>query len=146
MLHTAYKKLYLTCFHGVKDAVSLQKQFKARYGTNDYFPLSAIHEARALLKSNIEINQQLKKACTKRIERIKEKIRKENKTLQNWQKKKEKHWMRYASGYGRSVENVIFRQDWICLHRLFWHCTDIKKFFPSFRLRMASIKIVSGIS
>ncbi|WP_026880992.1 hypothetical protein, partial [Dielma fastidiosa] len=47
MLHTAYKKLYLTCFHGVKDAVSLQKQFKARYGTNDYFPLSAIHEARA---------------------------------------------------------------------------------------------------
>ena len=89
MLHTAYKKLYLTCFHGFKEAVSLEKQLKARYGTNDYFPLSAIHEARALLKSNIEINQQLKKECTKRIERIKEKIRKENKTLQNWQKKKE---------------------------------------------------------
>ena len=49
MLHTAYKKLYLTCFHGVKYAVSLQKQLKTRYGTNDYFPLSAIHEARALL-------------------------------------------------------------------------------------------------
>ena len=89
MLHTAYKKLYLTCFYGVKDAVSLQKQLKARYGTNDYFPLSAIHEARALLKSNIETNQRLKKECTKRIERIKEKIRKENKTLQNWQKQKE---------------------------------------------------------
>ena len=29
---------------------------------------------------------------------------------------------------------------------LFGNCTDIKKFFPSFRLRMASIKIVSGIS
>ena len=68
MLHTAYKKLYLTCFHGVKDAASLQKQLKARYGTNDYFPLSAIHEARALLKSNIEINQRLKKECTIRIE------------------------------------------------------------------------------
>ena len=89
MLHTAYKKLYLTCFHGVKDAVSLQKQLKAKYGTNDYFPSSAIHEARALLKSNIEINQRLKKECTKRIERIKEKIRKDNKSLQNWQKQKE---------------------------------------------------------
>ena len=61
MLHTAYKKLYLTCFHGVKDAVSLQKQLKTRYGTNDYFPLSAIHEARALLKSDIETNQRDRK-------------------------------------------------------------------------------------
>ena len=68
MLHTAYKKLYLTCFHGVKDAVSLQKQLKVKYGMNDYFPLSAIHEARALLKSNIETNQRLKKECTIRIE------------------------------------------------------------------------------
>ena len=57
MLHTAYKKLYLTCFHGVKDAVSLQKQLKAKYGTNDYFPLSAIHEDRVLLKSKFETNQ-----------------------------------------------------------------------------------------
>ena len=77
------------------------------------------------------------------------KLERTNKRLwehQELAEKKEKHWMGYASGYGRSVENVIFRQDWICLHRLFWHCTDIKKFFPSFRLRMASIKIVSGIS
>ena len=77
------------------------------------------------------------------------KLERKNKRLwehQELAEKEEKHWMRYASGYGRSVENVIFRQDWICLHRLFWHCTDIKKFFPSFRLRMASIKIVSGIS
>ena len=67
-----------------------RNSLKARYGTNDYFPLSAIHEDRVLLKSKFETNQRQKKECTKRIERIKEKIRKENKTLQNWQKKKEK--------------------------------------------------------
>ena len=89
MLHTAYKKLDWTWFYGVKDEISLGKQLKAKYGTNDYFPLSAIHEARALLKSKFETNQRLKKACTKRIERIKEKIHKDNKSLQNWQKKKE---------------------------------------------------------
>ena len=68
MLHTAYKKLYLTCFHGFKETVSLEKQLKAKYGTNDYFPLSAIHEARALLKSKFETYQRLKKECTIRIE------------------------------------------------------------------------------
>ena len=68
MLHMAYKKLYLTCFHGFKEAVSLEKQLKAKYGTNDYFPLSAIHEARALLKSKFETYQRLKKECTIRIE------------------------------------------------------------------------------
>ena len=44
MLYTAYKKLCLTCYYGVKEIISFQKQLEARYGTNDYFPLSAINE------------------------------------------------------------------------------------------------------
>ncbi|PXX77510.1 hypothetical protein DES51_11059 [Dielma fastidiosa] len=42
MLHTAYKQLYLTCFYGVKETVSLQKQLKTRYGMNDDDMISRI--------------------------------------------------------------------------------------------------------
>lgn len=64
MLHTAYKRVYLSCFHGVKEQIT-PKQLKEKYGTSDYFPLSAINEARGLLKSNIKVNERLQHSVRK---------------------------------------------------------------------------------
>ena len=79
MLHKAYKLLYDKSYKNVPLKESLQKMMKNEYGTTDYIPLSAINEAKSLLKANTQTNQRLIKQSIKRISRIKYKIKsKEN--------------------------------------------------------------------
>lgn len=90
MLHYAYKKLYEVQFYHVKEKIPLQKQLKVKYGTNDYFPLSVINEAKALLKSNIQTNQRLQKQAKKRIQKIKAKMRQSEEKIAYYEKEKER--------------------------------------------------------
>lgn len=75
MLHKAYRVLYDVCFHQLQRPQNLCKDLNIQYHTSDYMPLSAIHEAKALLKSNIECNKLQQKKTKKRIRRIEQKIK-----------------------------------------------------------------------
>uniref|UniRef100_UPI003A4D8F0A hypothetical protein n=1 Tax=[Eubacterium] hominis TaxID=2764325 RepID=UPI003A4D8F0A len=70
ILHTAYHQLYDIYFHEVPKPKNMVRDLKLKYGTNDYLPLAAVHEARALLKANIESNRLHQKKVEKKIKRI----------------------------------------------------------------------------
>ncbi|MPN08055.1 hypothetical protein SDC9_155331 [bioreactor metagenome] len=53
MLICSHRLIYHKNYHGIQ-IDSLQKKAKSFYGTNDYLPLSAIHEAKVLLNEAIE--------------------------------------------------------------------------------------------
>lgn len=86
MLHKAYRLSYDICFHELK-LESMQKYMKKLYGTSDYLPLSAIHEAKAILKSNIGTNKRLQKQCGQTIKIIKKKIKETKSIRSNYESK-----------------------------------------------------------
>ena len=51
MLHKAFKICFDRAYKDVTYSETDQRMIKSSYGTNDYFPLSAIYEAKALVKS-----------------------------------------------------------------------------------------------
>ena len=62
VLHKAYKCLYDRAYKGAafKDS-ELHQLLKKQFHLNDYIPLSAVHEAKALLKANAALNKKLGK-------------------------------------------------------------------------------------
>ena len=51
MLHKAFKICFDRAYKDVTYSETDQRMIKSFYGTSDYFPLSAINEAKALVKS-----------------------------------------------------------------------------------------------
>ena len=51
ILHKAFKICFDRAYKDVTYSEKDQRMIKSFYGTNDYFPLSAIYEAKALVKS-----------------------------------------------------------------------------------------------
>ena len=51
MLHKAFKICFDRAYKDVTYSEKDQRMIKSFYGTSDYFPLSAIYEAKALVKS-----------------------------------------------------------------------------------------------
>ena len=51
MLHKAFKICFDRAYKDVTYLETDQRMIKSFYGTSDYFPLSAIYEAKALVKS-----------------------------------------------------------------------------------------------
>lgn len=81
MLIHSYRLLYHMNYHDLK-VKSLQAKVKSFYGTRDYLPLSAIHEAKALFKSTLVSHKNHFKKVEKRIQNIKKKIvQKENEIM-----------------------------------------------------------------
>lgn len=89
MLHIAYRKCYDKCFYHVENK-ELEKQLKQEFKTSDYLPLSAINEAKGLLKANIEKNKTDQKQVKQRIDNIENKIKEVNKKLKYYEKEQEK--------------------------------------------------------
>ena len=76
VLHKAYKCLYDRAYKGAAFKDSELHQFlKKQFHLNDYIPLSAVHEAKALLKANAALNKKLIRKTEKRMNRIRMKIR-----------------------------------------------------------------------
>lgn len=73
MLIHSYHIIYHMNMHHLK-VNSLQKKVKSFYGTNDYFPLSAIHEAKALYKASLGSHNLNLKKIKKRMSRIEIKL------------------------------------------------------------------------
>ena len=82
ILHTAYHQLYDIRFHNVPKPKNMIRDLKLKYGTNDYLPLAAVHEARALLKASIESNRLHQKKVEKKIKRITNRMKNNEKKLQ----------------------------------------------------------------
>ncbi|MEF9894011.1 MAG: hypothetical protein RR738_11815 [Anaerorhabdus sp.] len=81
MVIRSYRLIYHKNYHGLQ-INSLQKKVKSFYGTNDYLPLSAIHEAKALFKSSSSLHKLHVKKLDKQISRIKQKVDKTRKELE----------------------------------------------------------------
>ena len=91
MLHKAFKRVYDHAFKDAKYDESDQKFIKSFYGTSDYLPLSAIHEAKALIKS-ITLKENLyKKQMECRIQSIDKKIKNKERQLNACLNKKESY-------------------------------------------------------
>ena len=82
MLHKAFKICFDRAYKDATYSETDQRMIKSFYGTSDYFPLSAINEAKALVKSLNLIKTRLKK--------INKKIKKNEKQLKKALKEKEK--------------------------------------------------------
>ena len=69
VLHKAYKCLYDRAYKGAtfKDS-ELHQLLKKQFHLNDYIPLSAVHEAKALLKANAALNKKLIQKTEKETE------------------------------------------------------------------------------
>ena len=84
MLQPAY---HLCClkFRGIPFSFqhSLEKELKLRYGTNDYFPMAAIWEAKGLLKTNVENHRLHKKQLEDQSKAIRRKIDDTEKEIQS---------------------------------------------------------------
>ena len=75
MLHKAFKICFDRAYKDVTYSETDQRMIKSFYGTSDYFPLSAINEAKALVKSLKCLekeNQDMIKTRLKKIENQKE--------------------------------------------------------------------------
>ena len=83
VLHKAYKCLYDRAYKGAsfKDS-ELHQLLKKQFHLNDYIPLSAVHEAKALLKANAALNKKLIRKTEKRMNRIRMKIREKEMELE----------------------------------------------------------------
>lgn len=55
MLHKAFKICFDRAYKDVTYSETDQRMIKSFYGTSDYFPLSTIYEAKALVKSDASI-------------------------------------------------------------------------------------------
>ena len=90
MLHKAFKICFDRAYKDVTYSDTDQRMIKSFYGTSDYFPLSAINEAKALVKS---LKSREKEDCDlikTRLKKIDKKIKKKEKQLKKALKEKEK--------------------------------------------------------
>ena len=76
MLHKAFKICFDRAYKDATYSETDQRMIKSFYGTNDYFPLSAINEAKALVKS---LKCREKEEC----DLIKTRIKKINKKIKS---------------------------------------------------------------
>ena len=89
MLHKAFKICFDRAYKDVTYSETDQRMIKSFYGTSDYFPLSAINEAKALVKSLKCLEKENQDMIKTRLKKIDKKIKKkENKTLSSFAYKK----------------------------------------------------------
>ena len=76
MLHRAFKICFDRAYKDVTYSETDQRMIKSFYGTNDYFPLSAIYEAKALVKSLKCLEKENQDMIKTRLKKINKKIKK----------------------------------------------------------------------
>ena len=90
MFHKAFKICFDRAYKDVTYSETDQRMIKSFYGTNDYFPLSAIYEAKALVKSLKCLEKENQDMIKTRLKKINKKIKKNEKQLKKALKEKEK--------------------------------------------------------
>ena len=90
MLHKAFKICFDRAYKDVTYSETNQRMIKSFYGTSDYFPLSAINEAKALVKSLKCLEKENQDMIKTRLKKINKKIKKNEKQLKKALKEKEK--------------------------------------------------------
>ena len=92
VLHKAYKLNYDKKYKGVyMEDKDIHQILKHEFNLNDYIPLSATNEAKALLKAREEHHAYLVKQTNERIKKIKKKIKTLEKQLKKTLKEKDKY-------------------------------------------------------
>lgn len=81
MVRYSYKVLYDNRRYHNFDEKKLHKHLKEKFGTNDYFPLSAVLEARRMLNLQIANDRTYRNKINKRLKNINTKIKKEKAKL-----------------------------------------------------------------
>ena len=76
--------------HKVFENSGLHQLLKKQFHLSDHIPLSATHEAKALLKANASLNNNLIRKTDKRMKRIKMKIKEKETKLEKFICEKEK--------------------------------------------------------
>ena len=76
MLHKAFKICFDRAYKDVTYSEKDQRMIKSFYGTSDYFPLSAIYEAKALVKSLKCREMEDRDLIKTRLKKINKKIKK----------------------------------------------------------------------
>ena len=76
MLHKAFKICFDRAYKDVTYSETDQRMIKSFYGTSDYFPLSAIYEAKALVKSLKCLEKENQDMIKTRLKKINKKIKK----------------------------------------------------------------------
>ena len=77
MLHKAFKICFDRAYKDVTYSDTDQRMIKSFYGTSDYFPLSAIYEAKALVKSLKCLEKENQDMIKTRLKKINKKTKKE---------------------------------------------------------------------
>ena len=110
VLHKAYKCLYDRAYKGAtfKDS-ELHQLLKKQFHLNDYIPLSAVHEAKALLKANAALNKKLIRKTDKRMNRIGMKIREKETELEKVICEKEK-MIRKTKLHGTAEKDYLYEE------------------------------------
>ena len=88
MLHKAFKICFDRAYKGVTYSETDQRMIKSFYGTSDYFPLSTIYEAKALVKSLKCREKENQDMIKTRLKKIDKKIKKNEKQLKKALKEK----------------------------------------------------------
>ena len=88
MLHKAFKICFDRAYKDVTYSETNQRMIKSFYGTSDYFPLSAINEAKALVKSLKCLEKENQDMIKTRLKKIDKKIKKNEKQLKKALKEK----------------------------------------------------------
>ena len=81
MLHKAFKICFDRAYKDVTYSETDQRMIKSFYGTSDYFPLSAIYEAKALVKSLKCREKEDRDLIKTRIKKIDKKNQKEGEAI-----------------------------------------------------------------
>ena len=88
MLHKAFKICFDRAYKDVTYSETDQRMIKSFYGTSDYFPLSAIYETKALVKSLKCREKENQDMIKTRLKKIDKKIKKNEKQLKKALKEK----------------------------------------------------------
>ena len=90
MFHKAFKICFDRAYKDVTYSETDQRMIKSFYGTSDYFPLSAIYEAKALVKSLKCLEKENQDMIKTRLKKINKKIKtKENQLKKALKEKRE---------------------------------------------------------
>ncbi|MDQ0361486.1 hypothetical protein, partial [Breznakia pachnodae] len=106
MYRYTYRRCYDDTFYDVKIGKGFQKKLKARYGTNDYMPLSVISDVKAKIKTSIQIQKFHEKRVTREHKNIKKKYKKVEKQYLQFKKV---HNSLISISQGNSVKLHIFK-------------------------------------